>query len=88
MPIVIYLNDLPSNHHEVALTTVTDGLLKQNSLNEVHIYIAGKDFTKSVFPPSFLDFAFSYMALSTLFTIPAPWPNCYFQGSPANLSTP
>jgi hypothetical protein len=88
MLIVIYLNDLPSIHHEVALNTITDGLLKQNSLNEVYIYIAGKDFTKSVFPQSFLDFAFSNMAVSTLFSIPAPWPNCYFQGSSANLSTP
>ena len=88
MPIVIYLNDLPSNHHEVALNTVTEGLLKEQSFNQVYIYIAGKDFTKSVFPPSFLDLAFSNMALSTLFSIPAPWPNCYFQGSSTNLSTP
>ncbi len=78
MPVVIYLNDLPSNHHEVALNTVTDGLSSQLSLSQVYIYIAGKDFTKPVFPAGFLDLAFSNMALSTLFSIPAPWPNCYF----------
>lgn len=29
MPIIIYLNDLPSNHHELALQTVTEGLKKE-----------------------------------------------------------
>jgi len=46
---VIYLNDLPSNHHEVALTTVTEGLysmLSPSSMADIFIYIAGKDFTK------------------------------------------
>jgi hypothetical protein len=33
MPIIIYLNDLPSNHHELALQTVTEGLKKEIAMS-------------------------------------------------------
>lgn len=33
MPIIIYLNDLPSNHHELALQTVTEGLKKELTMS-------------------------------------------------------
>ena len=31
MPITIYLNDLPSNHHEIAIKTVNEGLFGESS---------------------------------------------------------
>jgi len=48
VPIIIYLNDLPDNHHALALQTVTDGLKPLPS--NVFIYLAGCDFLQQVFP--------------------------------------
>ena len=50
MPITIYLNDLPNNHHEIAIRTVTDGLLgaeselEESLRQDIHIFVVGKDF--------------------------------------------
>jgi hypothetical protein len=49
MPITIYLNDLPSNHHEIAINTVTEGLtnaLEPALLSDFYLFIAAKDFTQ------------------------------------------
>ena len=46
LPITIYLNDLASNHHTIAITTVTEGLFGTSSdleavyRDQVHVYLA------------------------------------------------
>ncbi len=41
MIIQVLLNDLPENHHSLAITTVTEGL---SQYKDVYILVAGKDF--------------------------------------------
>jgi hypothetical protein len=43
MPIQIFLNDLPENHHSLAIAAVTEGLIPL--FEDVYIMVAGKDFT-------------------------------------------
>ena len=43
MPIQVFLNDLPENHHSLAISTVTEGL--SPLFDDVYIMVAGKDFT-------------------------------------------
>lgn len=94
IPVTIYLNDLPSNHHEIAITTVTAGLfgpdsqLEEAYRDQVHVYLAPHDFTKAVHPSDFVDFGFSNMAAATLPNSPTPLTNCYFFASEAVLGTP
>ena len=48
LPITIYLNDLLQNHHEIALSTISEGLkekLEGSIMSKVFLYIAAKDFT-------------------------------------------
>lgn len=94
LPILIYLNDLPSNHHEIAINTVTNGLfgeqsgmMKPKCREGVYIYIAGKDFTKKVFPEGYVDFGFSNMAAATLPNFPSNLTNCYFMSTDKVVST-
>jgi hypothetical protein len=42
MVIQIMLNDLPENHHSVAIAAVSDGL---QAYDDIYIMVAGKDFT-------------------------------------------
>ena len=44
MPIQVFLNDLPENHHSLAIAAVTEGL--GNLFEDVYIMVAGKDFTE------------------------------------------
>jgi SAM dependent carboxyl methyltransferase len=91
--ITIYLNDLPENHHTIAIKTVSAGLFgKDSTLSEseranVFIYVAGHDFTKPVFPKQFVDFGFSNMAANTLSNSPSPLTNCYFFASDKVVAT-
>ena len=68
MPIMIYLNDMPKNHHEIAINTVTEGLfgaesqLEESLRENIHLYVVGKDFTKTMFPVEYVDFGYSNMA--------------------------
>jgi SAM dependent carboxyl methyltransferase len=41
MPIQVFLNDLPENHHSLAIAAVTEGL--SHLFEEVYIMVAGKD---------------------------------------------
>lgn len=42
MSIQIILNDLPENHHSLAIAAVSDGLA---AYDDIYIMVAGKDFT-------------------------------------------
>lgn len=44
MPIQVFLNDLPENHHSLVIQTVTEGLAPH--FEDVFIMVAGKDFTQ------------------------------------------
>jgi hypothetical protein len=44
MPIQIFLNDLPENHHSLAIAAVTEGL--SPLFDDIFIMVAGKDFTE------------------------------------------
>lgn len=44
MPIQVFLNDLPENHHSLAIAAVTEGLTPL--FEDVYIMVAGKDFTE------------------------------------------
>lgn len=44
MPIQVFLNDLPENHHSLAINAVTEGLAPL--FEDVYIMVAGKDFTQ------------------------------------------
>jgi hypothetical protein len=43
MPIQVFLNDLPENHHSVAINAVSEGLTPL--FDDIYIMVAGKDFT-------------------------------------------
>jgi hypothetical protein len=70
MPIQIFLNDLPENHHSLAIAAVTDGLTPL--FDDIFIMVAGKDFTEQVFPAGTIDLAFSNMTLMILPLPPSP----------------
>ena len=44
MPIQVFLNDLPENHHSLVIQTVSEGLTPL--FEDVFIMVAGKDFTQ------------------------------------------
>ena len=86
MPIQIFLNDLPENHHSLAIAAVTEGL--QDLFEDVYIMVAGKDFTEQVFPAGTVDFAFSNMTLMILPLPPSPrTDNVFFLATPENLKS-
>lgn len=90
LPIAIYLNDLPENHHEIAIKTIEKGLndhLPESLNHDIFLYVAGKDFTKQVFPEGFVDFGFSAMAATTLPQAAGELTNSYFVSSPKVLAT-
>jgi hypothetical protein len=90
LPIAIYLNDLPENHHEIAIKTITNGLnehLDPSINNNIFLYVAGKDYTKQVFPDGFVDFGFSSMAATTLPESAGDLTNSYFVSTPKVLAT-
>lgn len=70
MPIQVFLNDLPENHHSLVISTVSEGL--SPFFEDVFIMVAGKDFTQQVFPSGSVDFAFSNMTLMILPLPPTP----------------
>lgn len=58
MSIQIILNDLPENHHSLAIAAVSDGLAMYD---DIYIMVAGKDFTSQVFASNSIDLAYSNM---------------------------
>jgi len=85
MPVQVYLNDLPENHHSLALQTVYDGLLQYE---DVYIMVAGKDFTFQVFPNSTIDIAYSNMTIMILPSPPTPRSdNVLFLATPEKMKT-
>lgn len=81
MPIQVFLNDLPENHHSLAIAAVTEGLTPL--FEDVYIMVAGKDFTEQVFPSGTVDFAFSNMTLMILPLPPTPrTDNVFFLSTP------
>lgn len=86
MPIQVFLNDLPENHHSLAIAAVTDAL--SPLFDEVFIMVAGKDFTEQVFPAGSLDLAYSNMTLMILPLPPTPrTDNVFFLSSPEKLQS-
>jgi len=86
MPIQIFLNDLPENHHSLAIAAVTDGLTPL--FDDIFIMVAGKDFTEQVFPSGTIDFAFSNMTLMILPLPPSPrTDNVFFLATPEKLQS-
>ena len=84
MPIQIFLNDLPENHHSLAITAVSEGL--SPLFDDIYIMVAGKDFTEQVFPAGTVDFAFSNMTLMILPIPPTPrTDNVFFLATPDKL---
>jgi hypothetical protein len=84
MPIQVFLNDLPENHHSLAIAAVTDGLA--DLFEDVFIMVAGKDFTEQVFPAGTIDLAFSNMTLMILPTAPTQRKdNVFFLSTPEKL---
>lgn len=86
MPIQIFLNDLPENHHSLAIAAVTDGLTPE--FDDIFIMVAGKDFTEQVFPSGTIDLAFSNMTLMILPLPPSPrTDNVFFLATPEKLQS-
>lgn len=86
MPIQVFLNDLPENHHSLAIAAVTEGLTPL--FEDVYIMVAGKDFTEQVFPAGTIDFAFSNMTLMILPQAPtARTDNVFFLATPEKLQS-
>jgi hypothetical protein len=79
------LNDLPENHHTLAIQSVTEGL---REYEDVFIMVAGKDFSQQVFPNNTIDLAFSNM---TLMILPLPpsvrTDNVFFFSTPEKLNS-
>jgi hypothetical protein len=90
LPIAIYLNDLPENHHEIAIKTISNGFnenLDASMNHNIFLYVAGKDYTKQIFPEGFVDFGFSSMAATTLPESAGDLTNSYFVSTPKVLAT-
>lgn len=86
MPIQVFLNDLPENHHSLAIAAVTEGLTPL--FDDVFIMVAGKDFTEQVFPAGTIDLAFSNMTLMILPQAPTPrTDNVFFLATPEKLAS-
>ena len=84
MPIQVFLNDLPENHHSLAIAAVTEGLTPL--FEDVFIMVAGKDFTEQVFPAGTVDMAYSNMTLMILPQPPTPrTDNVFFLATPDKL---
>jgi hypothetical protein len=85
MPITVYLNDMPDNHHGLAISTVTKGLAQYK---DIFLYVAGHDFSTQVFPSNHIDFAFSNMTANILAEAPVPLENnLFFFAAPETLAT-
>jgi len=85
MIIQVMLNDLPENHHSLAIAAVTEGL---SDYEDVFIMIAGKDFTQQVFPTNTIDFAFSNMTAHIIPKAPCERDeNVFFLATPEKLET-
>jgi SAM dependent carboxyl methyltransferase len=69
MSIQVILNDLPENHHSLAIETVSEGL---TAYENVFIMVAGKDFTTQVFPSKTIDIGFSNMTAHIIPKAPCP----------------
>lgn len=86
MPIQVFLNDLPENHHSLAIAAVSDGITPL--FDDVFIMVAGKDFTEQVFPANYIDMAFSNMTLMILPQAPTPrTDNIFFLSTPEKLQS-
>lgn len=86
MPIQVFLNDLPENHHSLAIAAVTEGLTPL--FEDVFIMVAGKDFTEQVFPAGTVDLAYSNMTLMILPQPPtARTDNVFFLATPDKLQS-
>jgi hypothetical protein len=82
----VFLNDLPENHHSLAIAAVTEGL--SPLFEDVYIMVAGKDFTEQVFPAGSVDMAFSNMTLMILPLAPtARTDNIFFLSTPEKLQS-
>jgi hypothetical protein len=82
----VFLNDLPENHHSLAIAAVTEGLTPL--FEDIYIMVAGKDFTEQVFPSGTVDFAFSNMTLMILPLPPVPRKDSvFFFCTPENLES-
>ena len=85
MPISIYLNDMPDNHHQLAIKTVSNGLKKYK---EVYLYVSGQDFSTQVFATNTIDIAFSNLTAMILAEAPVPLENnMFFLATPETLET-
>jgi salicylate 1-O-methyltransferase len=85
MPIIVYLNDMPDNHHSLAIDTVTKGLAKYAN---VFVYVAGYDFTHQIFPENSIDISFSSLTAMILPEAPVPIENnLFFLAAPETLET-
>lgn len=86
MPVQIFLNDLPENHHSLAIAAVTEGLTPL--FEDVFIMVAGKDFTEQVFPTGTIDLAFSFTTIMILPLAPTPrTDNVFFLSTAENLAS-
>lgn len=82
----MFLNDLPENHHSLAIQAVTEALCP--IFDDVFIMVAGKDFTEQVFPSGTIDLAYSNMTLMILPQPPTPrTDNIFFLSSPEKLKS-
>lgn len=85
MPITVYLNDMPDNHHALAIQTVTKGLEKYK---DIFLHVAGQDFSTQVFPSDHIDFAFSNMTANILPEAPVNLENnLFFLAAPETLAS-
>lgn len=64
-----------------------ESALTEEMKRGVFIYVAGKDFTQSVFPDGYVDFSYSCMAAATLDHFPSKLENVYFFASDEVMAT-
>ena len=85
MIIQVMLNDLPENHHALAIQAVSEGL---QNYEDVFIMIAGKDFSQQVFPSNTIDIAYSNMTAHIIPKAPcARDENVFFLCTPDKVET-
>ncbi|CDW86981.1 sam dependent carboxyl methyltransferase [Stylonychia lemnae] len=85
MTIQIILNDLPENHHGLAISAVSQGL---SLYDDIYIMVAGKDFTKQVFPNNSVDIAYSNMTAQIIPQAPCPRDeNVFFLANSKNIQS-
>jgi hypothetical protein len=85
MIIQVMLNDLPENHHSLAIAAVSEGL---SHYEDVFIMIAGKDFTQQVFPSNTIDIGYSNMTAHIIPKAPCTRDeNVFFLATPDKIQT-